>query len=230
MKCGVVMHSQVVKFGRMDAGFHLLNQRYADQAAALSVTMTEEAALALLSNEGVVPTSVLQLLAPLTRGSGQTPTRAQLLSAAKEYPFLALAVIKAEGTVALGARQQELLAEANKLAAVQQSLQSAGPSIKGVSEIPATLRGTLDKSNFVAKVVYFDGDTLAIPPETSPTAYVADCWVIELTDWTGPEMIDQLVNEGNVPVPRRVQDLGAPVGYLASLPDHTENYGVGWRG
>lgn len=228
MKCGIIMSSELAKNGRWDAGFHLLNAEYAERAAALAVTMRPEEVVALLSDDQAIPTQVLQLLAPLTRGNAK-PGREQLLKAVVEYPFLSLAIIKDKGRDLLAQQQAELQQQAQKMADVSSALEAAGPSIPGLEPIPHQVRGLLTKNRYVQGVVYFDGELLSIPPETSETAYVADCWVIELGDWTGPEVIDALVADGNVPVPRRYEDLGKPVGWLPQLADHTQNYGKGWR-
>lgn len=230
MKCGIVMSSDLMKHGRWDAGFHLLNQEYADRAEGLSVTMSKEDVVTLLTDAQSIPTEALLFLAPLTRGSNRgNPSREQLLKAVDEYPFLALAIVKDKGRDLLEAKQLELAQQVQKMNDARVALASAGPTIQGLASIPVNVRGLLNQNRYVAGVVYFDGDTLSIPVETSPTAYVADCWVIELSDWTGPGMIDEMVSAGEVPVPRRYEDLGKPVGFVSVLADHTQNYGMGWR-
>lgn len=230
MKHGIVLSSELSKHGRWDADFHLLNQEYAERAEALSATMSKEDALALLIDEHAMPTEVLRLIAPLVRGHQAPASREKLLKAAGEYPFLALAIIKDKGCDLLDQAQHDLMQKAEKMAGAKRALEAAGSTVAGLSAIPVEVRQGLNKNRYVGGVVYFDGDTLSIPVETSATAYVADCWVIALEDWTGPAMIDELVAEGNVPVPRRYEDLGKPIGFLSDLADHTQNYGMGWRG
>lgn len=229
MKTAIISSSQLFKHGRWDAGFHLLNEEYQDRASALSAIMTKEAALALLADEKSIPTQALQLLAPLARGQNQDKSRDGLLRAAMEYPFLALAIVKDKGRDIIETKRQELEESARQLAQAQRALDEAGPSLTEIPPIPSGARGEVDKNRYVQGVVYFDGTTLSIPVETSPTAYVADCWVIEANEWTGPRMIDDLVSDGEVPVPRRHEDLGKPIGFFEQLADHTQNYGRGWR-
>ena len=229
MRFATVMSSDLAKHGRWDAEFHILNAAYSERAAAISTTMTADAVIALLSDESSMPTSILKLISPLSHGSNQTKTRDQLLKAVQEYPFLSLAIIKDKGRSLIEAKQKELAQQAQKLIETQTTLAESSPEIQGLHAIPIGIRSQINKNRYVAGVVYFDGHTLSIPVETSSTAYVSDCWVIELADWTGPAMIDQLVSEGNVPVPRRHEDIGQPVGCVDHLADHTVNYGMGWR-
>lgn len=237
MKYAVVSSSQLTRFNRWDAGFHLLFQEYGDRAEALSVTMEEAEVLDLLADSNSIPKQLLEFLAPLTRGSQiKTPSREQLFGAVKEYPFLSLAIVMDKAPGLLEARKLELAQQIKKLDSViqrlskaTQILESKTPAIKDLLSIPQDVQKALSENRFVAGVAYLDDNTLSIPVETSPTAYVADCWVIELEDWTGAEMIDKMVSEGEVPVPRRYEDLGNPIGYMKDLADHTVNYGMGWR-
>jgi hypothetical protein len=227
MQQAIISSSELTKNGRMDAGFHLLNTEYADRAAALAVQMSEADVITLLSDEQAMPTNVLKFLEPLTRGN-KPANRELLLKAVKEYPYLSMAVVQDKGGDILEAKQKELTQQAVKVSAAQTTLATNVATIQGTVPIALKEKQLLNKNNFVAGVVYFDGDILSIPVETCPTAYVADCWVIERAEWTGPGMINELVSSGNVPVPRRQQDLGNPVGFVASLADHTQNYGQGW--
>lgn len=214
---------------RWDVGFHRVNTQYRDQAEALSMSMSKEQALAMVS--GDLPTDTLKLLTPLVRGNvrGGGPIRDQLLRAANEYPFLALAIIRDKGIALIDAHKDELEQQARQLTATAEKLNTTGPRIAGIEPMPNHIRSATEQNAFVGGVIYFDGDTLSIPAETSKTAYVADCWVFDLHEWTGPQCLADLVNEGNVPVPRRREDLGKPVGVISGeMPDHTVNYGFGW--
>ncbi len=228
MKSAIIMSSQLHQHNRWDVGFHLLYDEYADRAQALSAVLSEEAAVALLSDE-TVPAEALALLAPLTRVTQGTPKREQLLSAARAYPFIALALLKDKAPALLERRQAQAQRALERIAQTRLTLEEAGPTIEGLLPIPFDVRNLLASNHFVGAVVYFDGQTLSIPVETSKTAYVADCWVVELSDWTGADYVAARVDEGEVPVPRRCEDLGKPVGFLKDLADHTSNYGMGWR-
>lgn len=228
MKTGIVMMSELKKYGRWDAEFNLIQIEYADRARAISVTMSEDEVVALLCDEKSIPTKVLNHLLPLTRGSKPSVSREQLLRAVKEYPFLSLAIVKDRGAAALEALKLEMTQQVQKMNVAQTMLADAGPNIPNLLPLPLAQRAQVNLSRYVAGVVYYDGDELSIPVETSDTAYVADCWVIPLSEWAGPATIDALVQDGNVPVPRQYQDLGQVVGFVDALADHTVNYDGGW--
>jgi len=92
MKTGIVSMAQVARYDRMDAGFHLAVNEVADQLPALEARLSVDQALALVSAQD---TATLQHIAPLLRGSGAT--RKALLTAAKEYPFIACALLSKNG-------------------------------------------------------------------------------------------------------------------------------------
>lgn len=226
MKAAIINFSDLGD--RWDAPFHLLNKEYAERAKALQKVMSKEDIYLLLGNEHAISTNVLKLISPLTRGNSESPSRDQLMRAVTEYPFLAMAIIKDKGQVLIDSEKDALKKKIEAMNNAKKLLNKTSPNIPNILQIPDGEKESLDKNSFVAGVVYFDGDQISIPVETSLTAYVADCWVIDLADWTGPSMIDDLVNEGNVPVPRRKEDLGLPVGFVKELTDHTVNYGMGW--
>lgn len=116
MKTAIVSSSALFQHNRMDAGFHILNEQYADAARALEASVSKEQVISFLSDEGNIPTSVLKLLAPLTRGSTSEPGRDQLLKAVRDYPFLSLAIIKDQGKAKLEEVQVELAKRASAAA------------------------------------------------------------------------------------------------------------------
>lgn len=247
MKVGTVRLSELGD--RWDAGFHLTNQQYKSQAAAIEQTISKAQALEILDE---MPAEVLRLISNLCRGTGVAakPTHDSLVRAAHEYPFLALAIIKEEGRDALERRRAEAISAAEKISSlidgkigmIEKALVTLDtkdtkdgenpcdltPPVDWLTKIDSCTESAIQSNNFVAGVVYFDGSEYSIPVETSPKAYVADCWVIEAENFT-QNAIQNLFLEGNVPVPRRPEDLGRPVGFLDGLPDHTKNYGMGWR-
>ncbi len=117
MKTAVVSFSSLAQHDRMDAGFHILNQQYAEAAKALEASTNKDQIISFLSDEGSIPTSVLKLLAPLTRGSTSDPGRDQLLKAVRDYPFLSLAIIKDQGKAKLEEVQVALAKRATAAAA-----------------------------------------------------------------------------------------------------------------
>lgn len=92
MKTGMVTMAQVGRYGRMDAGFHLTVNDIADQLPGIEARLTVEQALALVDAQ---ETAVLKCLEPLVRSPGKT--RRALLGAAKEYPFIACALLAKNG-------------------------------------------------------------------------------------------------------------------------------------
>lgn len=246
MKVGAVMFSELGN--RWDAGFHLLNKEYKERAIALECSLgggenAKLAALELMHDEQAFPVSTLKELQPLCRGGDPSYYKMETYrKAMEEYPFLCLAILMATAPEKLKQRRTELESSMSKIDAVSARLselavslmeEQAAPvaqdiSLHGLLPLPDTLTPLLTTHRYVAGVVYRDGDELVIPVHTDNKSWVSDCWVIELSDWTGPDMLATLVAEGNVPVPRRYQDIGTPIGYV-ELPDHTPNYGMGWR-
>lgn len=253
MKVGVIMSSELAKAGRWDAGFHLLNQEYKDAAAALAEVVDQAEAVQMLSDSDLFPTSVLLKLSPLCRGTVHgNAAREQLLKAVAEYPHLSLAIVLKEAEGSIREQQDALKVKQDKLAAtharlgvvaegiraisgrleVQAKAEAVAPLVEGVIPgllpIPDELAALLPTHRYVAGVVYRDGDELVIPVHTGVTEWVSDCWVIRVEEWSGVETIQELVADGNIPIPRRYEDVGTPVGYV-ELPGHEQNYGRGWR-
>ena len=246
MKVGVVKFSDLGN--RWDAGFHLLNLEYKESANALEHRLgggekAKLAALELMHDEQAFPVSALKEIQPLCRGGDPSYYKMETYrKAMEEYPFLCLAILMATAPEKLKQRRAELESSMSKIDAVSAQLSNLAVSLmeeqaapvqqtarlRGLLPIPDELTQLVKTHRYVAGVVYQDGDELVIPVHTEATTWVSDCWVIEVSDWTGPDMLDALVAEGNVPVPRRYQDIGTPIGY-AEIPDHTPNYGMGWR-
>jgi hypothetical protein len=111
----------------------------------------------------------------------------------------------------------------------EDALPMADRDIPGLETIPEETQELLATHRFVAGVVYLDEDELIIPVHTTETMLVVDCWIVGVHDWKGPETLEELVAEGNVPLPRRYQDVGHPIGFLPELPRYEQNYGIGWR-
>lgn len=251
MKYGVVMASELGN--RWDAGFHLLNQQYKEVAATLEKNLgggakAKTAALEVLHDELAFPVSALKEIQPLCRGGNPSYYRMETYrKAMDEYPFLCLAILMDTAPDKLKQRRDELETSISKLDAASAKLSQLTVSLNeepvstdmdvnaqpechgwgGLVPIPDDLLPLLKTHRYVTGVVYKDGDELIIPVHTEDKTWVSDCWVIEVTDWTGPSMLDTLVAEGNVPVPRQYQDMGTPIGYV-ELPDHTVNYSMGW--
>lgn len=228
MKVGIVNFSDLGD--RMDAGFHLSRVKHAETAALIESRISKEQALEVLNN---LPTEVLALISPLERTarSKHKTDRTQLLRAADEYPFLALAIIKEEGQEVIARVKQEALAAARKIAGIADQIAALEPEPNlpdGTRELDALLTAAIKDNHFVQGVVYFDGDVYSIPVETSKTAYVADCWVIPEEEFSATR-IAELVDQGDVPMPVRHVNLGKAVGYIEALPCCKKNYGMGWR-
>jgi hypothetical protein len=92
MKTGMVTMAQVGRYGRMDAGFHLAVNDIAGDLPGLEARLTVDQALALVDAQ---ETAALKCLEPLVRGTGKN--RRALLGAAKEYPFIACALLAKNG-------------------------------------------------------------------------------------------------------------------------------------
>jgi len=92
MKAGMVTMAQVGRYGRMDAGFHLTVNEVASELPGIEARLSVDQALALVDAQEM---EVLKCLEPLVRGTGKT--RRSLLGAAKEYPFIACALLAKNG-------------------------------------------------------------------------------------------------------------------------------------
>lgn len=92
MKTGMVTMAQIGRYGRMDAGFHLAVNDVAQELPELEARLTVEQALTVVDAQD---TSALKCLEPLVRGTGKT--RRALLGAAKEYPYIACALLAKNG-------------------------------------------------------------------------------------------------------------------------------------
>lgn len=247
MKCAVIMSSELGN--RWDAGFHLIRVEHKNLTETLKRQFPEpeEAETRAKRMAESMTTAELQALGPLTRGSHGNPSREKLMAAIQEYPHLSLAILMKKGREALEAAKAEALQSLNRVEASLHELDTlegmqleadgseddATPtepaSMADIGPIPDEVYELLKSNRYVYGVVYDDGDSFIIPVHTSETAWVADCWMIEKGDWRGLRTLEDLVAEGNVPVPRRYDEIGTPVGFLSGLPDHEQNYGVGWR-
>lgn len=249
MKCAVIMSSELGN--RWDAGFHLTRVEHKKLTETLKRRFPEpeEAETRARRMAESMTTAELQVLGPLTRGSHGSPTREKLMAGIHEYPHLSLAILMRKGREALESAKAEALQSLNRVEASLHELDTlegmqldaddaegdaAAPAkpaaMTDIDPIPDEVAELLKTNRYVYGVVYDEGDSFIIPVHTSETAWVADCWVIEKGDWNGVRTLDDLVAEGNVPVPRRYDEIGTPVGFLSGLPDHEQNYGMGWRG
>lgn len=249
MKCAVIMSSELGN--RWDAGFHLIRVEHKKATEALKRRFPdpEEAETRVKRMAESMATAELQVLGPLTRGSHGNPTREKLMAVIREYPHLSLAILMKKGREALESAKAEALQSLNRVEASLHELDTlegmqldadnledsaSSPdeptSMADIGPISDEVAELLKASRYVYGVVYDDGDSFVIPVHTSETAWVADCWVIEKGEWKGVRTLDELVADGNVPVPRRYDEIGTPIGFLSGLPDHEQNYGMGWRG
>lgn len=93
MKSYSIPSSDIVRFNRMDATFHIAYQQVKPRADYLESALTEASAQALLAE---IPANLLAPVDPLATGMaprGNEKTRRQ---SAARYPFIALALIEAE--------------------------------------------------------------------------------------------------------------------------------------
>lgn len=251
MKCAIIMSSKLGD--RWDAGFHITRTEHEPLIEALrkQYPEKEEAETRARRLADSVSTADLQVLAPLTRGTQMqgSPSREKLEGAIREYPHLALAILMKHGRGALEASRTEALQNLNRINASLHELETLEAactpaaaaetaedrdaaetaSMADIGPIPEELKPLLETHRYVAGVVYDDGDSYVIAVHTSDTCWAADCWMVDKTEWRGLKTLEDLVAEGNVPVPRRFDEIGVPVGFIRDLPGHEQNYGMGWR-
>ena len=93
---GTVMASDLTKYDRMDAGFHLLRQKMENQAARIEAIMDRSEVLELaLDMLAKVPAEFRRKIDPLVRGStNRAPDIEAQKRAVTEYPYIALAIFE----------------------------------------------------------------------------------------------------------------------------------------
>jgi hypothetical protein len=92
MKYGVVSASEIAKYGRMDAQFHLAVQSVSGRVSELEKAHTAAELLAKLEQ---LETGDLKVLEPLTHGQHSHARRDDLIAAARAYPHIAYALVLA---------------------------------------------------------------------------------------------------------------------------------------
>ena len=114
----IISSSDLTKYDRMDAGFHILRKKHEAETARLEKSMDNSAAIALAVEMLVkVPPRYRRDINPLVRGSSNRPPDIHAQErAVREYPYLALAIFGAiAGDVAehyqAEARQAEATAQ-----------------------------------------------------------------------------------------------------------------------
>ena len=241
MKCGIVRLSELGD--RWDAEFHLASLEHRAQAERLKTVMSVADVEQLLLGGTAFSTADLAALKPLSRRSNYFTSEA-VAKVVREYPYLAMAIVMATAGPRLAEQRAVLVQKLAEIDAVIERVADAKRSVDQmvaetspadqpaiaprVQAIPDDVQPLLATHRYVAGVVYQNGDELIIPVSTEPTSWVSDCWVIPVDEWAGRETLLALVAQGEVPVPRQYQGLGTPIGFV-DLPDHTVNYGMGWR-
>ncbi|PPC84659.1 MAG: hypothetical protein CTY38_01015 [Methylotenera sp.] len=89
MEHASISSKQMVKYGRMDAGFHIAVNKVSEKAEVLSGKISEKEALNRIL---ALKTEDLKCLEPLTTGNNK-PGRAEYIKAAETYPLIAYAII-----------------------------------------------------------------------------------------------------------------------------------------
>ena len=92
MQTAMIKASDMRRFGRMDAGFHIARARVADLTAHLEAEHDAEQAAAMLRG---LTLDALAPLKPLLRGR-ERPGMEGYMRAVHEYPHIALALVQSE--------------------------------------------------------------------------------------------------------------------------------------
>lgn len=130
-KFAVVSAASLVSSGRWDAGFHVLNDHYAERVATLVDAVPVEKAIELVT---ALAEKDLEPLEALTRGQGPAMRRETILRAIQAYPHLALAVVEAH----LGnakARADEVVSRAERYRGELGRIESL---LAGIPDSPAS--------------------------------------------------------------------------------------------
>jgi hypothetical protein len=118
LKHAVISVSQIARYGRMDAGFHIAVHSVAKEAAALEAAGEASKLIAQLA---ALQTSDLALvLGDLVTGSASRPGRAQLDKAIKDYPYVAYALVVKERARLIEAAQERLAEHQQYMQALEQ--------------------------------------------------------------------------------------------------------------
>jgi len=93
----IISSSDLTKYDRMDAGFHILCKKHEAETARLEKSMDNSAAIALAVEMLVkVPPRYRRDINPLVRGSSNRPPDIHAQErAVREYPYLSLAIFGA---------------------------------------------------------------------------------------------------------------------------------------
>ena len=93
----IISSSDLTKYDRMDAGFHILRKKHEAETARLEKSMDNSAAIALAVEMLVkVPPRYRRDINPLVRGSSNRPPDIHAQErAVREYPYLSLAIFGA---------------------------------------------------------------------------------------------------------------------------------------
>lgn len=93
----IISSSDLTKYDRMDAGFHILRKKHEAETARLEKSMDNSAAIALAVEMLVkVPPRYRRDINPLVRGSNNRPPDIHAQErAVREYPYLSLAIFGA---------------------------------------------------------------------------------------------------------------------------------------
>lgn len=93
----IISSSDLTKYDRMDAGFHILRKKHEAETARLEKSMDSSAAIAhAVGMLAKVPPKYRRDINPLVRGSSNRPPDLQAQErAVREYPYLSLAIFGA---------------------------------------------------------------------------------------------------------------------------------------
>jgi hypothetical protein len=93
----IISSSDLTKYDRMDAGFHILRKKHGAETTRLEKSMDNSAAIALaVEMLAKVPLKYRRDINPLVRGSSNRPPDLQAQErAVREYPYLSLAIFGA---------------------------------------------------------------------------------------------------------------------------------------
>ncbi len=131
----IVSYRDLVTTGRWDAPFHGLVQQHKEAIKSLEAGMSKADALAV-ANEifEALPSHFRQVIAPLTRSQQRgSPNKESLLSALREYPYVALAVFRSLDEQVSAHFENEMADLVSKRLRLRENTQRANDAIKGKS-------------------------------------------------------------------------------------------------
>lgn len=131
-KIAIIRASALTTHGRWDAAFHITQSEHREECTALEERLPKEDARQLATAMlGMLSAAHRQILAPLVRtGQTRNPSADQLGAAVHEYPYLAIAVMRASRKAIIDTLTEEVKAAEKRLADLREHINRVDVALK----------------------------------------------------------------------------------------------------